>query len=247
MNIGIVVWDQEGYRMGVDRAALDRVTRQSPWLAPDGLLALEPLLSQTLDQVRPFDPDAFRALLERQNRDSLVVTDPRYTTLSDNSLNALDVTLDRLLARVVRPRKNSGGGGASPEAELRKRFREWLDNKAMEPGRVFQGSSGRNRKIAFYANSTANLAVDTLRLGVSKADDILSRADAEAFKIVDIRRGIKSDQLQFVVYCAIKADPQLAEVNANAQRTIESAGALVRTDPDEVKALVDEVIRLPLL
>jgi len=71
------------------------------------------------------------------------------------------------------------------------------------------------------------------------ADDIAFRADAEAFKVVDILGG--SPTTKYLVYCKVSADESHVDVNDSVERVLKSAGAEPVLDAVEV---VDRVFSL---
>jgi hypothetical protein len=72
-----------------------------------------------------------------------------------------------------------------------------------------------------------------VRLAIKKAEDIQGRADAEAFKVYDIRRG---NEVRFVVYCDFSPDSAPEPANEAARKVIESTGAVVVTDAEAAAA-----------
>lgn len=233
INVGMVVWNDVTSSLRLDPAALERVVRENPHLGKDSVLYLDPFLKEQFAAERPLQgPRTVEQRVREQRLFPVVFSEPRFTTVEDGSEGALEVALERLLARVVHPAKRrSGGRRPSVEDVLAKRWKPWL-GKQVTRNHVFGSSrSGNPRKVDFFANSGANLAVDVLRLAIQKGDEIVQRADAEAFKIEDITA---LHQVQFIVHCELRGGDQYGSVNEVAIRSIESVGAVVVTEVDEV-------------
>ncbi len=233
INVGIVVWTELTSSFRLEPTALERVVRENPHLDKDSLLYLDPFLRQTFAPERPLDgPQTIERRLREQRLFPVVFSEPRFTTAADGSEGALEAALDRLLIRVVRPPKRRGGGRRlGAEDALAKRWKPWLGREILR-NHVFGASrSGNPRKVSFYANSGANVAVDVLRLAIQKGDEIVQRADAEAFKIEDITA---AQQLQFIVHCDLQPGDEYSAVNETALRSIASVGAVVATELDDV-------------
>ncbi len=82
------------------------------------------------------------------------------------------------------------------------------------------------------------MAVDALQLALKDADEIILRADAEAFKIEDITDANKG--VSFLAYCQINAVEEMQDVYSRAFRIMSSAGAEIATTPDAVLRRVRE-------
>jgi hypothetical protein len=95
--------------------------------------------------------------------------------------------------------------------------------------------------VHFFANSGANVALDAVSLAVKDAETIRLRADAEAYKVVDI---LEENEIRFLVYCEFHRDPELHQVNERARRILESAGAEVMIDIDDVVDQINSRIAL---
>jgi len=229
LNVGVLVWTDYDFRIGIDDKAVQRVIRENPRLERDSLLYLDPTLRASLVTDSPVGERVER-LLDEQRGFPADFTEPRLTTLTVES--GLDQAVEALLARVVRPKRRGGGGGLTPVQAVERQLRPLLQRGAVERKHLFQSSrSGVSRAVDFYANSHVNTALDALRLSVTKADDIRARADAEAFKVYDV---IGNNDLRYAVYCEFSDDRALTETNVSARQVIESTGATVLTDIEAV-------------
>lgn len=230
LNVGILLYGEVESFVAIDEAAVARVVRENPQLERDALLYLEPQLEAELAGAGAREVEKF---LTRQKGFPVVFTEPRFTTVAEDGYQ---VTLQRLVDRVVRPRRRSGGSGPNPLESLARELRAHLRQGDVQRNHFFQGSrSGIPRQFDFYANSKVNVALDVLRLAVAKADDIRQRADAEAFKVWDVS---ESTNTRFCVYCVLASDDTLSATYVQAQRSIEAAGAIVVTDLDEAASVI---------
>ena len=241
LNVGILLWSTQSYRLRIDESAVARVVRENPLLERDALLYLEPTLRRQLLGAAPFSEERLRQSLEKQKGFPARLTEPRFTTLAGEEADALDSTLDRLIDRIVRPRRRVGRSRPSPVEIFERRLRPLIRQGLVYPNYFFESSqTGIRRVVDFYANKGADVALDTLVLDIKRADSIRTRADAEAFKIEDIRT---VSPIEFIVYCDFSASDQLIEVNQNARRAIESTGAKVITDIDEAAQVLESVAK----
>jgi Protein of unknown function (DUF3037) len=247
LNIGILIWDEESadYRLKIDEEATKRVIRENPRLELDALLYIEPMLSEQLASAAVPASARIKTLLDRQHGFPLEFSEPLFTDIPpDGNLLAedgdgLDVALDKLVQRIVHPKRRGGGGHPSPRAQMASMLRPWIKTNAISASYALKATrTGVDRYVDFFANSGANVALDVLQLAVTKADEIRQRADAEAFKIYDVRGG--GGVNDYLVYCQFASDRQLSGVYDDARTVIEAQGARVLTDPEEaVSALAD--------
>ena len=79
------------------------------------------------------------------------------------------------------------------------------------------------------------MALDLVKLDITRADEIRRRADAEAFKIEDIR---STNDIEIVVLCSLNNDEALAQINRDVQRIIGSVGARITTDAEEASRVI---------
>jgi len=225
LNVGVLVWTDDDFRLQIDQKAVQRVIRENPRLERDSLLYLDPSLHASLTADTPVR-EKVETLLAEQKGFPTDFTEPRFTTVGD--AGGLDQALEDLVGRVVRPKRRYGGGGLTPVQAVERQLRPLLVRGAVERGHFFQSSSsGVARTADFYANSSVNTALDALRLSVTKADDIRARADAEAFKVYDV---MAKNAVRYAVYCEFSDDRGLRETNESARQVIESTGANVLTD-----------------
>ncbi|MBA2276766.1 MAG: DUF3037 domain-containing protein [Chloroflexia bacterium] len=231
INIGIALWTECHSELRLDATALERVVRDNPHLHRDALLYLDPFLRERLASYAHEDGSgSVTRLLTERSLFPVVFTEPRFTSLTDFSPEATNATMERLLARVVKPRRRSGGGPPPNVMKiLAKRLAPLVSRGAIQPNHVFASSrSGTPRAVDFFANSRANVALDVLRLNIQDARGILERADARAYKVIDVT---EQNDVDFIVLCDFRPDDMLQETNDNARRRIESAGATVVTEP----------------
>lgn len=237
LNIGILVWAGDEFRLNLDDAAVKRVITENPRLDSDSLLYVEPLLNERLSSAIVPVPSRIKTLLEGQRGFPIDLSEPRFTTVDPLDEGGLDATLERLTKRVVRPRRRSGRSGPDPGELLERRLKPRIRADTVTRNHFFEKSkSGVPRKADFFVNSGANVALDTLRLAIQRADEIRRRADAEAFKVYDVQQ-VDRD-VSFFVFCQFGQDDDLADANQNARKVIETQGAKIVTDLDEAVDLL---------
>lgn len=240
VNVGVVLWNEIGSRLKLDDQAIARVVRDNPHLSRDALLYLDDFLRRRLiaDRSLTGSTDIGREIRQR-SQFPVVVTEPLFTTVADETEDALDAELDSLLARVVRPPRRRGGPRPGTTSDLTKRWKPWLGTKLVQNHVFASSKTGVPRTVTFFANSGANVALDVLSLAINKADEIQQRADAEAYKAEDI---LAKNDIRFLVYCSLRRDEQYATVNEAAIRTLQTAGAEVTTTVEETATAVEAAI-----
>jgi Protein of unknown function (DUF3037) len=231
LNIGILLWeDQSGeYRLELDEKAIDRVIRENPRLERDSLLYIEPMLTEQLSSAMAPIPTRIKGLLDGQKGFPLDISEARFTTISEDE-DGLDETLERLVKRVVRP-KRRGYVHKSPAIEMSDRLKPLIRNQRVSRAYPVRAKSGVERKIDFFANSGSNVALDVLQLAITKADEIRERADAKGMKVIDLLDG--SSVKDYLVYCHFADDRQLEDVYGEARTVIEAQGARVIDNADD--------------
>ncbi len=90
--------------------------------------------------------------------------------------------------------------------------------------RFYQSKSGAERTVDFYANSGADVVVDTVQLDLKSADGILKNADAQALKADDV---LHSNQVEYLVCPAVSSDPKLGLATHTALQVLRRYGANV--------------------
>lgn len=231
LNIGVLLWTERQYALQFDDAALNRVLRDNPRLERESLYYIAPMIRQSLRGDGDLEGRVL-SLLSTQNGFPFDLTEARFTAVNDQSAAGLDEAVEGLVARIVRP-KRIGRGSIDGRQLLERRLRPLVRQGKIQPHHVFRAKlTGLERVVDYYANSSVNTALDVLKLSVTKADEIRSRADAEAFKVYDITR---DNDLRFVVFCDLSRDRSLQEANESAQRVLRSTGAQVATSLEEAE------------
>lgn len=229
LNIGILVWDDASFRLGLEDRAINRVIVENPWLATDALAGLEGTLSEQLASEFSNEPANIAQSLGDHRYWPVCFTEPRFTTIMDES-SGLQEPLDRLLARIVRPRRRSGGS-ASLRDQVERRLKAFIRQNTVHKNHEFtQTRSGTKWAAQFFANSGTNLAFDTIKLDLARADAIRTRAASEAYKIYDVST---STSIRYIVHLQAPTNPGLSPELRNARNMLESVGATVTTDLDE--------------
>lgn len=230
LNVGILAWTDQRMALELDERALDRVVRENPHLAKDALRDLHDRIQEELAEVGGPPPDMIASWLANQRGYPVVATESRYTTIDSGQDDALDQTVERLLARIVRPRRRHGGPHADAAHILDRALQPYVrSRKILRDHRFAASRSGISRSVDYFANSGANVALDFVKLALAKPDEILRRADAEAFKIEDIRA---SNDISVVVFCDVSTEEKVRDATADARRVISSVGAQLVTSVD---------------
>jgi hypothetical protein len=239
LNIGILLWEEgtDAYRLSVDEKAVERVIRENPRLERDALLYVEPMLLEQLSSAISPVTARIKNLMDKQVAFPLDMSEPRFTTIAPDE-GGLDQTLDRLIGRVVRPKRRSGPRHANPMEAMDRALSPLISAEAVSRNHFFGATkTGVLRSADFFANSGANVALDVVRLALKESDRIRERADAEAFKVYDVLQADSSIN-DYVVYCDFADSPESAEINENARLVIEDQGAHVLTDLDEAASVL---------
>lgn len=233
LNIGILVWAPDDFRLSIDEDAVKRVIRENPRLEQDALLYVEPMLNEKLSSgVVPVSAQ-IKNLLQDQRGFPVELTEPRFTMIDLMDEGGIDATLERLTDRVVKPKRRSGRSAPNPIQLLERELRPLLAAKTVERNHFFRDTrTGVPRKADFYANSGVNIALDSIKLSIQTADEIRLRADAEAYKVHDVLEADKSVS-QYFVYCEFGDDHELEETNRVARQVLEAEQAIILTDLDE--------------
>jgi hypothetical protein len=178
------------------------------------------------------DDPAIQARLAAVSGFPVVVSEARMTTIGEDD-HALTATLDRLVDRIVKPKRRQGRGPINILQELERRLEPLIERHVVVANHVFERTrTGVPRRVDFFANSGANVAVDTLRLNLKRADEIRLRADAQAYKISDITE--KQRGLTYMVLATFGEDEDLIDANAQARKILVSTPARIVDDMDEV-------------
>lgn len=238
LNIGILLWEEKSgdYRLSLDEKAIERVIRENPRLERDSLLYIEPMLSEQLSSaVAPVNA-RIKTILGGQKGFPLEFSEPLFTAIAPDHPeieHGIDATLDKLVKRIVHPKRRGHSGHPSPKEQMASLLKPLIRANAVSRGYAFSATkTGVNRHVDFFANSGANVALDVLQLAVTKADEIRERADAEAYKVYDVLGG-EADVNNYLVYCQFAEDRQLEGVYGDARTVIEAQGAEVLSDPQE--------------
>lgn len=111
LNVGVLVWTDDDFRLQIDQKAVQRVIRENPRLERDSLLYLDPSLHASLTADTPVR-EKVETLLAEQKGFPTDFTEPRFTTVGD--AGGLDQALEDLVGRVVRPKRRYGGAVLPP-------------------------------------------------------------------------------------------------------------------------------------
>ncbi len=245
LNIGIVLWDHQGFQVRIQGDAINRVIRDNPHLERDALLHLESQIQAELEGHDSYDPDNLVEQLKEQPGFPVAFTEPRPTLLDTDTAQAFQKELDWLVGRIVQTKRRFGGSPQNVAMVMERKLGAYIARNVVQRHHPFATSrSGLRHTAEFYLNSSTNVAVDILGLAVQQAEIIRQRAWATAFKVNDVQTA--NDYIRYYVVCQFSEQAQLAEVNRNARLAIESTGATILTDVDEAVHVIESKA-LPLL
>jgi hypothetical protein len=231
LNIGILAWTEHHLAVELDQQALERVLRENPHLAKDALLGVREQLHDELSTLAGDPAHSATSWLARQRGYPVVATEDRHTTVKADDVEALGETVGRLLARIVRPRRRSIGPLAmDPGPRLERTLEPFVRSQHVIRDYAFPRSrTGIARRVDYFANHGANVALDFLKLALRRPEEIRLRADAEANKIGDISA---TNDVHPVVFCAVSDEETVRAATADAFAIIGATGAKVVTSVD---------------
>ena len=243
-NVGILLWDQAGYQLHVDGEAIHKVVRENPHLHATALDWIEEALASGMKSCL-FDPDprSVSALVDGMRRLQLDFTEPLFTTIEPNMKQTLRV----LVNRIVKPRNRPIQKAVEPVRALAKRLKPLILDKLVEPKYEFKiSASGIARTVDFFANSTANVALEAVQFNLkTNADGIISRADAQANKVRDIQEA--NPGVRFLLYCSLSEHASLKEANYHALSVLRASSAVVETTLATAVSRFERTIKRPVV
>ncbi len=158
-NVGIMVWNDDDFRLHVSPDSIARVVRENPQLHFSALDWIEEGIRSRLDDCK-FSPDRAEAVINESPGFPVTFSEPLMTALESDGSTALDITLKSLVSRIVLPRSRTATRAANPVTELAERLSELISTKVVLKNYRFEHSAtGIRRQVDFYANSTTNAAL----------------------------------------------------------------------------------------
>ncbi len=242
-NVGVVVWTENTFRVAVDSVAARRAARENPLLARDAFRSLQDVLQTRIGRLTPFSQEGMRELIMNQPGLPVALAEPSYIRLTGATLDAadaLDGALQRLMDRLVSPQEVVEESiSRAAEAPLDQRLAPLIGTgRVRKDYEVHGGRSGLPRHIDYFVDSAANVGLDTLRLDRGGEETLLGKADAEAFKIVDVLNSRKLSV--YYVYCSLKDDPKWNQFNNDLRGVLASAGGTVLTRMEDAAASIEK-------
>lgn len=232
VNVGIVLWSPVGLQLTIDQSAVDRVIRDNPRLHRDALLGLEGMLRSQLGVDETHAPADLDRRVNQLPGFPVALTETRYTSLASEEVGAIANEVDRLVERIVRPRRRFGAAPESLAESLERQLRPLIAAQRVFRNHVFERTTtGVPRRIDFFANSHTNVGVDLLRLNLKRADEIRLRADAEANKVRDIA---DENEIGLLVFLDVSTSDDVAEATRHARLILDATPAEVTDDVSEV-------------
>ncbi len=241
-NIGVVVWDDERFRIEIDEKAARHAVNQSPFLARDAWAYFDESLHEMLVRDGRIDPEALEDLIEKPKSETLRLSTPAYVRFRREA-GGFDERVAEIVKRLV-TRKTGGGASISPVDDIKERVDPYIRSKAIEQNYAFPATrSTIPRMCHFFVNSGANVALDALRLDLSKANNAFDRVDIEATKVADV---IGADgKIRFFVYCQTGDNEQSRPIVERAHKVLGSVGAEVLFSADEAAQILKQMVRAP--
>lgn len=240
LNVGVLAWAGRRHELAIDTGAVARVVRENPRLHPDALMAIGDVVAERLGLQPSLPGGEIKERLAEQSGFPITFTEPRMTTIAADSGDALKTTVESLLTRIVRPRRRSGRGGMDLAQMLERRLQPLVRAGSVQSNHLFRSTqTGVIRRVDYFANSGANLALDTIKLDLRRADEIRLRADAEAFKVTDIA---SRNDVRVVVLTSMPVAEDLLPTANEARLILASTPAEIVTDIDEAVQMFNRVV-----
>lgn len=234
-NIGIVAWSDDQVRIEVDEDAAKRAVNQSRYLAKDAWAYYECFLRDLLIEDGVINQSVLDEFAATPRGETLRLSKASFMRFPDGEQGFNERVLE-IVKRLVAP-IHRGGGSGSPAKDIRVRLKSLIDSKAVQQNYPFlQTRSTVPRSCEFFVNSGANVALDTLRLDLSKPNLVYERIDAEATKIADIR---SSNGVRFFVYCQAGQDEASLPIVDRARKVLDSVEAEVVLSLDEASEILE--------
>ena len=146
--------------------------------------------------------ETFEEMRANQPGIPFVLAEPCSVGIPDSGIDAMEATLQRLLDRVVRPMTVEAVTARAPEAPLLAALDPLIQRGKVIQGRRFQGGLTRQRRpVDFFAEADdeKGVALDVLNFEKKSEESMGERADAEAFKILDLKQNRFLNE--FYVFC----------------------------------------------
>jgi hypothetical protein len=239
-NVGVIVWSDTNFRVAVDQVAARRAARQCPGLARDAFRSLQQYLESRLGRIATFGPDRMRDFIDNQAGLPFALGEPLNTRLDRNQNDPVADVLQKLMDRLVSPQASLDD--ALPAMQeippLEARLAPLLRNGRIQKDYEIRGGrSGLNRHIDYFANSAANVGMDLLALDRGGDETLLSKTDAEAYKIVDV---LNSQKVKgYYICCSFKSDSKHEGINEDLKGILESAGGKIITNIDDAASRME--------
>jgi len=231
LNVGVLAWGAGGHQLVIDGEAVARVIRENPRLHTDALSSLPATVTEIVDLAPGLPPAEIGERVAQAARFPVVFSEPRATTVADGDPNALGATVERLVKRIVTPRRRSGRGAPSARQEIERRVTALILGGRVQPQFPFLNTrTGVRRVVDFFVNSGSNVALDTVKLDLRLADEVRLRADAEAYKIGDIAA---ENPVEFLVLASLPTGDEMIPARDEALQILRATEATVLSDVDE--------------
>ena len=240
LNVGVLAWNARGHRLAIDSEAVARVIRENPRLHVDALATLPDAITDLIDLEEGLPPGEIRERLAQASGFPVMFSEPRATTVNGEA-TGLEEAVERLVSRIVSPRRRGGRGAPNWRQQLETRLGTLIERGAVHSHHSFATTrTGVPRVVDFFVNSGRNVALDTLRLDLKIADEIRLRADAEANKISDIRA---RNQVRVLVAASLPTDEEMMGAGYEARQILEAADATVIASLDDAIVAIEGAVQ----
>jgi hypothetical protein len=247
-NVGVVIWCQGRFNIRIDQAAARRAAKENPALAIDAFSYLGETIHSRLLELNPINTTKFQALRKQERGTIYHFSEPQFAKVPPVGLDHLAVALDKLMDKLVSAKHAPAlPSKQNPLHMLENEIAALIAESLVQRNHQIDGKKTMHpRRVDFFVRSGNGIrrsdghgvALDVLRLDFKDEEAAIRRADAEAFKIFDVKdNGEVSD---FYVWPIIEQDeptePRLIEEPTH--KAIMSVGGKIVRSIAEATAVI---------
>lgn len=241
-NVGIAIWTKGDYRVRVDHAAARRAATQNANLSPHAFDNIQDVIDRQLQELDPINKTKFEKMRKDHRGNPYLFAESQFVNVPPIGISHLDVALEKLMDRLIRTRqvKQPQEESSDPCDILETKLLPLIANRQVLRKKVLQGyRTGRERRVDFFTGGqTKKIALDVLRMDVSNEESAMKSADAEAFKILDLKDYVEE---YYVLPFVGKHVEQATLIETPVHKAIEYAkGQILKSVDDAVEILQRE-------